>query len=421
MTQGHMTQELFRRQAIEQQTNRLHGDVLLLPKLSHTLISGLLLVWVIVVLFWLFNSTYARQETVQGWLEPPAGVVRVYAEDIGKIERILVANGEAVVEGQPLLIVNGDRVLADGKNLETLLLGEYETQRTRLNNQLVRAEEIYQMRSDDITHRIAAARKDLTWLDRQIKTLEQRHALVSGQVERYRSLKKAGHLSSADFDVVIEKELALRSERQELAREQVNQRNLIAQLQTEQALLPEDHANTVDEIQAKLSDIAQQIAQLRGQRAYIVKAPRAGVVSNLQAREGQQTRNDIPLLSLVPENARLNAHLLVPVRSAGFVEPGQHLEIRYDAFPYQKFGLYRGNIISVSDTILLPNELMEVPVPIQEPVYRVLAELSQPFVNAYGRNIPLKAGMTLSADVRLSERTLIEWLLEPLYSLKGRL
>lgn len=416
-----MIQELFRRQAIEQQANRLHGDVLLLPKLSHTLISSLLLIWVIIVLLWLFNSTYARQETVLGWLEPPTGVVRVYAEDIGKIERILIDNGESVVEGQPLLIVNGDRVLADGKNLETLLLGEYETQRTRLNDQLARTEEIYQMRSGDITQRIAAAREDLAWLDRQMKTLEQRYTLVSGQVERYRALKKAGHISSADFDVIIEKELALRSERQELAREQVNQRNLVAQLQTEQALLPEDHANTVDQIQAKLSDIAQQIAQLHGQRAYIVKAPRAGAVSNLQAREGQQTRSDIPLLSLVPENARLNAHLLIPVRSAGFVEPGQHLEIRYDAFPYQKFGLYQGKIMSVSDTVLLPNELMEVPVPIQEPVYRVLAELSQPFVNAYGRNIPLKAGMTLSADVRLSERTLMEWLLEPLYSLKGRL
>lgn len=416
-----MIQELFRRQAIEQQTNRLHGDVLLLPKLSHTLISSLLLVWVIIVLIWLFNSTYARQETVPGWLEPSTGMVRVYSEGIGKIEQILVINGESVTEGQPLLIVNGDRVLADGKNLETLLLTEYETQRSKLNDQLARAEEIYQTRSQDISNRITSAHEDMELLDRQMKTLEQRHILVSGQVERYRALKKDGHVSSADFDAIIEKELALRTERQELAREQVNQRNLVKQLQTEQTLLPEDHANALDQIQAKLSDIAQQIAQLHGQRAYIVKAPRAGVVSNLQARLGQQTRSDIPLLSLVPENTRLNAHLLIPVRAAGFVEPGQRLEIRYDAFPYQKFGLYQGEIVSVSDAVLLPNEISDAPIAVQEPVYRVLAELSEPFVSAYGRNIPLKAGMTLSADVRLSERTLIEWLLEPLYSLKGRL
>lgn len=416
-----MIQELFRRQAIEQQTNRLHGDVLLLPRLSHTLIIGGLLAWVAIVLLWLINGTYARRETVPGWLEPSTGVVRVYAESAGRIERILVANGEPVAEGQPLMIVNGDRILADGRNLETLMLDEYNAQRTRLKDQLIRTEEIYQTRSADTARRIAAAREDLKWLDRQMKTLEQRYALVSGQVERYRALKKAGHISSADFDAVTEKELALRSERQELAREQVNQRNLIEQLQTEQTLLPEDHANTVDQIQASLSDLAQQVARLHGEQAYIVKAPRAGVVSNLQAREGQQAHGDIPLLTLVPENVTLNAHLLVPVRAAGFIEPGQHLEIRYDAFPYQKFGLYQGEIISVSDAVLLPNELLDAPIPVQEPVYRVLAKLAQPSVSAYGRNIPLKAGMSLSADVRLSERTLMEWLLEPLYSLKGRL
>lgn len=414
-------QSLFRQQAVECQMDRLHGDVLVLPKFSHALMIGVLLVWVMTVLLWLTYGTYARKETVPGWLEPSTGVVRVYAESIGKIERILVVNGEAVTEGQPLMIVNGDRVLADGSNLETLLLTEYEVQRTRLNDQLARSEEIYQTRSDNIVHRIAAAHEDLKWLDRQMNTLEQRYALISGQVKRYRALKKSGHISSADFDAVIEKELALRSERQELARDQVNQRNRIDQLKTEQALLPEDHANAVDQIQTRLSELAQQMAQLHGQRAYIVKAPKAGVVSNLQVREGQQARNDIPLLSLVPESTRLNAHLLVPVRAAGFIEAGQQLEIRYDAFPYQKFGLYQGKIVSISEAVLLPNELMEVPLPIQEPVYRVTAELSQPFVSAYGRNIPLKAGMTLSADVRLSERSLLEWLLEPFYSLKGRL
>jgi len=40
---------------------------------------------------------------------------------------------------------------------------------------------------------------------------------------------------------------------------------------------------------------------------------------------------------------------------------------------------------------------------------------------AYGNNISLKAGMTFSADVDLSQRTLMEWLMEPLYSITGKL
>ncbi|WP_299948813.1 ATP-binding cassette domain-containing protein, partial [uncultured Microbulbifer sp.] len=94
---------------------------------------------------------------------------------------------------------------------------------------------------------------------------------------------------------------------------------------------------------------AQQIAQLHGQQAYIVKASRAGVVSNLQAAEGQQAQADIPVLSLVPENHVLTAQLLVPVHSAGFLSAGQPLKLRFDAFPYQKFDLYPGAVLEESD------------------------------------------------------------------------
>lgn len=152
-----------------------------------------------------------------------------------------------------------------------------------------------------------------------------------------------------------------------------------------------------------------------------MKASRSGIVTNLQAREGQQAQTSIPVLSLVPEGAGLTAQLLVPVRSAGFLETGQPLRIRYDAFPYQKFGLYTAEVVEVSNTVLLPDELLKVPVTVREPVYRVSARLIQPFVQAYGRDFSLKPGMTLSADVQLTERSLLQWLLEPIYSLKGRL
>lgn len=97
------------------------------------------------------------------------------------------------------------------------------------------------------------------------------------------------------------------------------------------------------------------------------------------------------------------------------------MDIRYDAFPYQKFGLYEGVVEGVAKTPLLPGELLNTPVHLQEPVYRVTARLSEQGVRAYGQAIPLKSGMTLTADVELAERRLWQWLLEPIFSLKGRL
>ncbi|WGL17548.1 HlyD family efflux transporter periplasmic adaptor subunit [Microbulbifer bruguierae] len=406
---------------MEWQEDRLHGDVLLSPQLSHIIILGGIILWVTATIVWLSTCQYARKETVTGWIEPTSGVVRVYAEGTGIIEQVLVSEGEKVVKNQPLIILNRDHILADGKHLEAVLQAEYENQNSLLSEQIERSEKINQQRQRDLKQRISASKEELALLDKQISTQARHHGLIRDQAERYNQLRKRGHISTVELERVVIQELELSTESQSLARNKVKIRNQIQQLENELASLPEVYANETDQLRARLSDLAQKIAQLHGQRAYILKASKAGTVHNLQTREGQQVQIDIPLLSVVPESGDWIARLLVPVRAAGFLAPEQALKIRYDAFPYQKFGLYQGAITSISDSALLPDELRDAPIAVGEPVYRVSAVLARPSIKAYGQEFSLKPGMTLSADIELSERSLLMWLLDPIYSLKGRL
>ena len=55
-----------------------------------------------------------------------------------------------------------------------------------------------------------------------------------------------------------------------------------------------------------------------------------------------------------------------------------------------------------------------------EPLYRITVSLDRQTVAAYGQEQALAAGMQLDADVLLERRTLIEWIFEPLLSLKSR-
>lgn len=96
---------LFREQVIEQKADRLHGDVLLLPRTRHSVLIAFLLAWLLAAAAWLVTSTYARKETVSGWVEPPAGVVRLYPKASGQIKQILVQEGDSVQEGQPLIVI----------------------------------------------------------------------------------------------------------------------------------------------------------------------------------------------------------------------------------------------------------------------------------------------------------------------------
>ena len=119
--------------------------------------------------------------------------------------------------------------------------------------------------------------------------------------------------------------------------------------------------------------------------------------------------------------SELEAHLYAPSRTIGFVQPGQAVWLRYAAYPYQKFGLARARIVSVSRTPINPQDLpvgqaqaLLQSVRSQEPLYRVTATLAAQVIQTYGMPQRLKAGMALDAEVVQDRRAVWEWLLDPL-------
>ncbi|QIB65706.1 HlyD family secretion protein [Kineobactrum salinum] len=412
---------LFRRQAIQAAADRLHGEVICIPRLSHGLLCGLLLLWLVLAGVFLTQASYARKETVPGWLEPKEGVVRVYAQREGRVARLLVKDGERVARDQPLVVINGDRILQDGQHLEDVLLEEYDQQKQALLRRLARANEITARQIQDIVQRTRSAKTELHWLDRQLQTLERRRELVGRRLARQQQLAEQGHVPLSELEPLREQAMALESEYQALSRSRAQQQAALRSLELQQTLRTQEAADGIDNLNFSLSEVSQEIAQLRGERAYVLNASRAGLVTNLQIREGQWTRYNLPLMTLVPDQVQLTAQLLVPVSASGFIGPGQQLNLRFDAFPYQKFGSYTGEVRAVSDAVLLPGEIQDPLVDVREPAYQVTATLDAPGVTAYGRAVPLKSGMTLSADISLEQRSILQWLLEPLYSLRGRL
>jgi membrane fusion protein len=176
----------------------------------------------------------------------------------------------------------------------------------------------------------------------------------------------------------------------------------------------------IADIENQLIELAKQRTQIEGQRQMAVNAPVAGKITAVTVNIGQRIDPGKPLFSILPNSSNLQANLYLPTRSIGFLETGQNVNISYEAFPYQKFGTYSGRISQIAGSVIMPGEPVSG-LTFQEPVYKVTAALESQHVEAYGKEIPLRAGMILSADVILDKRSLFEWLLEPVYSLKGKI
>jgi membrane fusion protein len=118
----------------------------------------------------------------------------------------------------------------------------------------------------------------------------------------------------------------------------------------------------------------------------------------------------------------LQAELLVPSRAIGFVTRGTPVVLRYQAYPYQKFGLQMGHVKTVSGSVITPAEAtVLLGLQITEAMYRVDVELDAQAIQAYGKSEGLKPGMVIDADLMLDRRRLIEWVFEPLFGMGKRM
>jgi membrane fusion protein len=119
---------------------------------------------------------------------------------------------------------------------------------------------------------------------------------------------------------------------------------------------------------------------------------------------------------IVPADAELQAELAVPSSAIGFVKQGQEVRLAIDAFPYQRFGTVKGEVLTVAESAFSQQGATGAVVA----VYLVRIKLDADAITAFGRSEPLVPGMTLSARIITEKQSLLEWLFEPLYAVRRR-
>lgn len=404
---------LFRQEAVEfRRQSRWGGVVMLQPLPARVLFHGILLAAALIVVF-LFRVQYARKETVVGYLAPSAGVVRVFAPRPGTIRTVHVAEGQEVAEGEPLLTVAVDQTAADGGNVDAAVLDALARRKLLLGERIATQERLEVSERLRLEARIAGFEAEMTQLEAQIAAQEERVRLAGSRASSVAELRVQGVVSDADYKLRREAHLEQRQRLSALAQELAARRNERTAARHSLEQLPISTAEKVQLLRNELLETEQRIAEIEGRRAYVVRAPAAGRVSTLQAAEGRAADPRHPQLSILPEDGLLRAELFVPTRAAGFVRPGQEVRVLYDAFPYQRFGAHRGQVVSVSRTVLSASDIA-APVALQEPSYRAIATLERQDIPHAGEATPLQPDMLLRADIVLERRPLIAWLLDPL-------
>lgn len=412
-------QPLFRQEALQAAADTGFGKPVALYPISWIALACGLMAMVLLFAILLVNGSYTRKETVLGIVRTVGGDVKVVAPMPGTVSQLSTAEGQEVRKGDPLLTIATIRNGVDGRPADALSLASLEEEVSSLVTRLRALDAATGIEQRGRGSRLVALQSELRSAGFVERAGKQRLELAEAAYARILPVAEKGYVSSESMRKRQEEIIGLR---QSIAEAEARQAHIVGQMGELEAVVEQSPYTLAQEKGRLLDQIARAKREQEGylaQRGYVVKAPANGVVSALQATPGQAVDPARPLMTIAASGSGALAEVYVPSRAVGFLEPGQRVRVRYDAFPFQRFGTAEGRIKAVSASVLRPEEV-QAAVPLDEPVYRVVVELERDSLRAYGRDYRIQSGFALTADIVLEERSFISWLLDPLLSLRGR-
>ncbi len=416
-----MPRQLFRQEAIDAQREKFLGEATIarpVPFWVFTLLAAGIAILLIVVAVW---GQYTRRERVEGYLALDTGAARVSSPDAGRVTELLVKEGEEVKAGDEIAKISLDRSTVSGGSTSQAVTLEMQSRRAILEKEQAQWRDLGEQQAQQLRRRAKDLEHELTQVDREMKLQEVRIKSARDQLERYNGLANEKKFVSEALvkqkqDEVTDQEIrlqALRRQRSQVERDIGN-----ARMEEPQILLRA--RAQVDQAARQISELKEGMSQAEARRETVIRAPMAGVITNVAVNRGQSIAADAPLATVLPKGSGLHVELVVPTRAIGFVTKGQEVVLRYEAFPHERFGQYRGTITEIGRNVWTAGERIG-PLAAKEPVYRVDVSLERQDVTAIGQQFPLRPGMLVNADLLLERRTLLEWIFEPVLQLKGRL
>lgn len=409
---------LFRMEVVRARARRVEGEVLLVQPLSLRLLTAAVTALCVALLFFGCFGHFARTQIATGVLMPAAGALRLEAPQPGKLARIGVNVGDHVEAGQALADIVSAQLDATGASVDAHIAEQLERSLAGLQR-----EEDDALHQADLEHeRLRAAADDAERqhadVAEQYALQRKRQQLADDNLERTRQLATSGVIARAQLQELEQQTLSGKVQTLALAREQASAAAAAAEARNRLAQQPLEWAQHLASLHERRDELNQRLAQAHLAAGTTLRAPRAARVAALLARPGASVASGTPLVVLVDDAEPLQAELFIPSRAIGFIQPGQEVQLKLDAFPSQSYGTLRGRLIEISHAALAPREL-DVATALTESVYVARVQLDAQTMRAYGEARALSAGMQLQADIVIDRPRIVDWLLEPLHALRG--
>ena len=416
---------LFRQEAINYQKAKWMGKALLIKGYSAWFVFLLSIIFIIIFIFAVIFGTYTRRINVPGEITTQPRAINLFSTQQGFIINSHVKVGDKVKKGDPIYELDVS---------QTTQLGNV-TQKTieSINNQIKNISEIIETLKKNKQITLNALKQQIDEYNKfhqdsllLVKNAEKGMSEMYESMQNYADYQKKGLINNEQFN--NQRYLYYQQQNSyQLLQNQIIQENLsIIQLNSELVTKIADFDNKISEYQFQLNALQRQLTEVNAKGTLIVSAPSDGRIESLSVTEGQMVKTDDSLAQLIPANTdSYNLVLWAPNESVPYISINDKINIRYEAYPYQRFGQFSGKIMSISN---VPASSQEMSTYSSSPLsrnninyqayYKVIVSLDKQQMAKFNNKIKLTNGMKADITLFLEKRPIYQWMLSPFYDIQ---
>jgi HlyD family type I secretion membrane fusion protein len=401
--------------------------------------AWVLLAGMLLMVLWLVLGRIDIVATAPGKIIPAENIKLIQPADAGVVRQILVHDGDHVKKGQPLVILDPTASSAEleqaRKALETAQLdaargravltalngGPFifqpppgtnalvaETHRSLASAQLQQIQSGVSQGGASSAAAVAAtseARIQAAKLSETIPLLREQLAaneklLAKGFVSKLRVIEMRRQYLSAIRDRQIASSTLVGAGAQ-AASASASAAQSSAQLR----------ADLLSQLNKAESDVVLRHEELlkaeRRSNLQRMVSPVDGTIAQLSIHtEGGVVEAAKPIMAVVPSGGQLVAEVKLLNSDIGFVQEGQEVAVKLDAFPFTRHGTIKGKVLSISSDAVVDEKM--------GPVYVTRIALSKTKIDRGDKVVPILPGMVATADIKTGRRSFMSYLLSPI-------
>ena len=371
----------------------------------------IILFFFMAILILLIIVNVPKKHQIRGALRYNSAEVKVRAVGDGNIVSCNVKNGEMVERGVVLISIERDETLASGvsasKRQIELIKSELKLFHGELGDLSTEGElEILQLeqKRESLIIKRRITREKLLLSSKQIAEARKSKNLAE-------DFFNEGIITEYEKQIKIDRLFTLENGMLQLE-ENVNEiQSEISSIDFRLRSLPFEQSNKYNELSRKISELERLLVQIESARSYALNSPTNGQITGSVCREGERVDQNKTLMIVKPNGSKLIGEMTVPSSIVRSINVGQIIPIRYDSFPFQKYGIFAARIEELSEIKGISTDELQAVSGAEGYGYRVVLTPIWDNGNAPDKfRRTFKSGMEFTAEIEVENRRLIDWI-----------